>query len=96
MKKGIIALCLVLTLCCASAIAFADTHPVDDNGKYIHTFTPTADTAAVTVWPSTSNKTGLIRFYCDYAGEYEDDATSTVPAAVDFQEYVVQPYYTDF
>jgi len=55
--------------------------------KHEHEFTITADEDKVITWPSATQKTGLIRFVCVNAGEYQTDEE----AAADFREYVIYP-----
>ena len=154
MKKVLLALCLLLTLCivCSTALASAPA-PVQDgvvdqnpepageepageepageepageepageepageepageepaegehghkvvDGKIVHNFTISEPyDEKVFSWPTKNNPDGgLIRFKCDFAGEYEDtNVPGYLPEAVDFQEYVVYPFYNDF
>jgi len=91
-KKLLVALCLSMVLCLLCGAALAD-HPTDEEtGAYVHEYNVDADESKVIVWPTGAGSTGLIRFPCAYAGEneYEDpEAEGYLPAAQDFQEYVV-------
>lgn len=97
MKKVRVILALTFVLCLICGAALADAHPVDEEtGAYIHDYGVGEDESKVITWP-TAGKNGLIRFPCAYAGEYEDEeAEGYLPAASDFQEYVVYPYDGEF
>jgi len=87
MKKLLSMLAIALVLCIACAgLAFAEETPAAET-KHEHAYGVSQDESKVIVWPGEDEATGLIRFVCNNAGEYQTEAE----AAADFQEYVVYP-----
>jgi hypothetical protein len=91
MKKlfTMLAVLLALVLAC-TGLAMAEDVAEEGDGVdhvHVHDWTIAPIEANVIRWPSASNATGLIRFICNNAGEYQ----TAEETAQDFIEYVIYP-----